>query len=377
VTSRNSAKSSFLGRDRGAFGRARLSPSRATLLRAILFAATWILFACSGPRWVQAADTDKVTLQREGSTSRILLSGQILDYTGHSLKFRTTAGNAVRLYPASQVVSVETPQTDAHIKGLLDFSQKQIDDARAEFKKALTLEPRTWVRREILAMLVRCDLRMGDYKSAGLQFQILFKSDPTTRHFKLIPLIWAPQHSDVGLKNTAQNWISQPTEILRLMGACVLFGDAKYGDEATNELKKLTISTDRRIHYLAEAQLRRTRLSAGNITRHELQRWQNRIESMPEALRGGPYYVLGRAHLQRQEHERAALALLWLPLVYDHDHHLAARACLEAADALARIGQKTNAGTLYREVAARYPQTPFAQEASEILRTTSSNQSGR
>ena len=88
---------------------------------------------------------------------------------------------------------------------------------------------------------------------------------------------------------------------------------------------------------------------------------------MPEDLRGGPYYVLGRAHFQRREYGPAAAALLWLPFVYYEDHHLAARACLEAADALSKLGQSTEATTLYREVAHRFRETPFANQAATIL----------
>ena len=87
-------------------------------------------------------------------------------------------------------------------------------------------------------------------------------------------------------------------------------------------------------------------------------------------LRGGPWYVLGQGRLRLREYEPAATALLRLPLVHDADHFLAARACLEAADALDAAGQTGQAATLYREVTERFSQTPFAQDAeSAMVRT--------
>jgi len=72
--------------------------------------------------------------------------------------------------------------------------------------------------------------------------------------------------------------------------------------------------------------------------------------------------------MRRREYERAATALLWVPLVYDHNHLLSSRACLEAADALLQFGQKTEAITLYREVKGRFAETPYAQEAASVLK---------
>jgi TolA-binding protein len=78
--------------------------------------------------------------------------------------------------------------------------------------------------------------------------------------------------------------------------------------------------------------------------------------------------VLGRGYTALQEHDRAAVCFLWLPLVDDHDTHLAARACVNAADSLKRIGQTAQAASLYREVRVRYAATPLAAEAAELLR---------
>jgi TolA-binding protein len=103
------------------------------------------------------------------------------------------------------------------------------------------------------------------------------------------------------------------------------------------------------------------------LPREEIERWQSRIDEMPERLRGGPLFLVGQAYLARGEKHRAAAAFLWLPTVYDQDAELAAVACVEAAKALADIGQKYEAALLYREAADRFPGTPPAEEAAGNL----------
>ena len=96
--------------------------------------------------------------------------------------------------------------------------------------------------------------------------------------------------------------------------------------------------------------------------------WTTRIKEALDPVKGGGYYVLGRGHWLRGEYDRAAVALLWVPLVYNGDHQLAARSCLEAADALVECGRKMEAAVLYREVIDRYRNTDFARDAQATLK---------
>jgi hypothetical protein len=293
----------------------------------------------------------------------VIVRGEIVDYTGEVLKIRLKADSAVKVFPASEVLEVETPQTEWQRRGLQLLAQHDAVHARDELLFALDKEERSWVRRQILAALVRCALHEGDYVQAGTRFLALQKSDPKTRDFKLIPLVWAPQEVTGALREEAQTWLQSSSETAKLMGASFLFEDPKFHVLALATLKDLSTSTDRRLQMLAQAQVWRSRLSSTEISRIELQRWQIRIEWMEPGLRGGPYYLLGRGYLARREYEKGAMALLWIPLVHDDDPLLAARACLRAADALALIGERAAANNLYYEVAQRYAWTPFAQEA--------------
>ncbi|HUG89234.1 MAG TPA: hypothetical protein VML55_00265, partial [Planctomycetaceae bacterium] len=123
---------------------------------------------------------DRVTLQLEGASSRTIIACTVLDYTGEEITIRTRPNQAARTYPASQVVEVQTPQTEPHMRGLDEFAGGRLESAAAAFEQALGEETRGWVRRDVLAMLVHCAYRRGDYVGATTRFLALTESDPAT-----------------------------------------------------------------------------------------------------------------------------------------------------------------------------------------------------
>jgi hypothetical protein len=322
----------------------------------------------------QQPGRDRVQIQRKGTSSRIGLRGRIIDYTGKKLTLITLAGRDVQEFPADEVISVKTSQTEPHIRGLAAFTNRRFQQAETEFEKSLLEETRTWVRREILSMLIRCDLKQGDLTSAGTRFLILVRSDPETRHFKLIPLIWSERTIKRDFKNAARGWLHGKLDVERLLGASILLDDRDDGTRAGIELESLATCTNLNVRLLARTQLWRIKFREGNFRRDELVRWKTSIESLPESLRGGPYFLLALGHLERREKGRAATAFLWLPLVYDHDHFLAAQACLEAAHALFDMGRHAEAMTLYREITVRFANTPSENIATDFLNTVASPQ---
>ena len=176
------------------------------------------------------------------------------------------------------------------------------------------------------------------------------------------------------LKNVARGWLNGQLEVERLLGASILLDDRDDGTQAGIELESLATCTNLNVRLLARIQLWRSKLREGNFRRDDLIRWETRIESLPETLRGGPYYLLAQGHLERRENNLAATAFLWLPLVYDHDHFLAAQACLEAARALFDVGRHAEAMTLYREIIVRFADTPSERIASDFLDAVTSSQ---
>ena len=326
---------------------------------------TILAFSCACP--AVASGQDRVVLLLKGGKSRIAVTGIITDYTGTQITIRPRAGMAPKTYPASQVLEVQTSQSESHARGLELLADYRIESAALNFEKAIDLEPRKWVRRELLALVIQCETRLKDLAGAGLHFRLLVESDPTTKHFKLIPLLWIGENLNQESQNQATGWLLGNNDVYKLIGASWLLTNGKYGDLAANSLRELSKSSDQRVRQLARAQLWRQQLRGNDISLLELNRWQSRIEAMPEGLRGGPYYILGNGHLLRQEYDQAAAAFLWTALVFDFDHRLASRSCLQAADSMKKLGQLSEARNLYREVAVRFRDTSFAQDASQEL----------
>jgi hypothetical protein len=201
---------------------------------------------------------------------------------------------------------------------------------------------------------------------------LLYQSDASTTHFSLMPLAWTSETIPGEARSHALLWLSDPSEVARLLGASLLLEDNRMGATAQAALKELTASGDLRVRTLARAQQWRLRLRAESPGNLEIDHWARDVETMPETLRAGPYYLLGRGHVLRREFEQAATSFLWLPLVYERNPHLAARAGLEAAQALEILGQKKDSVNLYREIASRFRQTEFAQLAESRLKLSPS-----
>ena len=304
---------------------------------------------------------DQVVLQTDGTSSRMTMPCLIVDYTGERITVQFKSGAAQKSYPAGQVIEVRTLWLDSHDLGRRQLAEHKFDEAIRSLQTALVSENRAWVRREILVLLIRSTLSAGDRASAGTRFLQLLESDPTTRQFGLIPLVWAAESVSGAAKAQARDWLKQESNATQLLGASLLLDDAAAGDLAAQQIGALQRSADERVRWLAQAQSWRLKLRALEIGDLELQRWDTRIQEMPARLRGGPSYLLGRGWTMRRDHDRAATALLWTALMDHGDSQLAARAGVEAAEALKRLGQPDDAQRLLKEIATRFPGTEFGE----------------
>ncbi len=329
--------------------------TNAVSLFSVLCFFLFILLLAASPLAAQ----DHVILQTEGTSSRLTLPCQIVDYTGERITVQFKTGPTQKTYPAEQVVEVRTAWLESHELGCKLLVERKLNEAAQALQSALVAEKRGWVQREILASLIRCSLRQGDRVSAGTRFLKLLESDRTTRHFGLIPLVWASEQVPGAAKAQARIWLTHESEVPRLLGASLLLDDANLGESAAQELQVLQRGSDERLRLLAQAQSWRLKLRALEIGDLELNRWDTRIRELPTTLRGGPSYLLGRGWAMRREHDRAATSLLWVLLMDDTDPRLAARAGVEAAESLKRLGQPEDARRLLQEVVARFPDTEF------------------
>ena len=147
----------------------------------------------------------------------------------------------------------------------------------------------------------------------------------------------------------------------------MLLFDPKYTETAQSELDRLARVGDPRVAALARTQLWRLRVAAPDVSDNELAGWEQTISQLPPELRAGPYFLLGRAAMQRSEYDRAAAAFLWLPTVYRDNEPLAAEAALNAVMALKRIGRLGEARMLLTELVNDYGWSAAAAEARGLL----------
>jgi tetratricopeptide (TPR) repeat protein len=307
----------------------------------------------------------------DNARARTRLTGEVLDYTGTTLTLRLPGG-AERVFPAERVFLIETERTAEHLRGDKLKQELQFAAALDQYRAALAREPRRWVRREILSKISVCHRELGELLPAAQNFLLLVESDTSTPHFPAIPLAWQPSAPPPPLAAAAAQWMAQTdNSIAALLGASHLLSSDRR-DEALARLKQLSYDRDPRVAWLARAQSWRASLqSAGEL---RIETWASEIEKAPEQLRGGAYFVLGQALALAQEHERAALALLRVPILYLDDRALSSQAILTAAGQLEAIGQKSEAATLYDELRQQYAETPAARQAEARAKKLPSSQ---
>ena len=84
------------------------------------------------------------------------------------------------------------------------------------------------------------------------------------------------------------------------------------------------------------------------------------VQQIPEPMRAGPYFLVGKALAQQKQHEQAALALLRVPILYGAERELAAESLWLAAGQLRRHGAAEDARNLHLELVNVYPESPYA-----------------
>jgi hypothetical protein len=220
------------------------------------------------------------------------------------------------------------------------------------------------VRRRILANIVWCQRSLGQADQAGEYFLILLSRDPGTPDFDCIPLAWTDAQPTAAVAAKAEAWLAEAKNpAAELMGASLLISTDRR-PAAIDRLKRLAQNADKRIAWLAQAQL--WRIQATNATPAEVRAWSEAIRSHDPALAAGGSFVLGTA-LARFEPESAALALMKLPILYPREYDLSAAALLLAGECLQKAGRESQTAGLYRELAGQYQDTAEAAEARRRL----------
>lgn len=289
-------------------------------------------------------------------------AGEILDYTGRAIRLRTTAG-VERSFPARRVLRIEGAWSAAHQAANQAFERDDYRLAVQQYLGANSQESRKWVRQKIMAQLVWSYRALGQFEPAGDLFLALVADDPTTPYFASIPLAW--WQMDGLSRQKADGWLAQRnSSVAMLLGASHLTLTDRRQD-AVEALRALATDDDPRIAGLAAAQLWRTYIHRAGPD--QIAVWEARIEQMPETIRAGPYFVLGRALLTQQQWQAAALAFLRVPILHPSGRQLAAAGFIGAGRSLAGWGRNEEAARLYQEVIREYGSSRWTSEAQTRL----------
>jgi tetratricopeptide (TPR) repeat protein len=307
---------------------------------------------------------DVVHLRTEAGGSSSRMTGEIVEYTGDELQLKTASGQVLKI-PADRVERVESSWVEQHVAGDTLMIEGKLAEAIVAYGQAFGTEKRRWVRDMILARLVLCHRSLGQVEEACAHFEFLLRGDPTTPYFDLIPLAWQSSQPAPTLAGRAQKWLTDnEVPAVALLGASWLLATDRR-PVAAAVLERLSTNPDRRVAEFATAQLWRTQIVSA--TPEQVDRWRRAVRRFPPPARAGPYYVIGKALAHQDRHEQAALAFLRIPILHPGERLLAAESLWGAAGQLKRLGSDAEAAQLYRELAAAYPESPWADSAGVEL----------
>lgn len=317
------------------------------------WAAAWILASA-----IPSFAFDEVKL-KNGQTLR----GALLRYDERGIALRLDSGRVLS-YPMSKVDKVGAKLSDAHEAAEQALKERRYDEAVDQFRRAQQRENRAWALSRIESGLVRALGNAGKLAEAGEAFLAIAAGRNDAEVMVLAPLIWLPDHKPgPEAVRQARQWLQDERPIARLLAGSWLL-ETSDGEFAQKVLEQLATSPEQRVGWLARAQLWRTSPSQDA---DEIERFRVLIDKMPEAIRSGPQFMLGRAYQQTGRHVDAALAYLWVPFVYAPESDLAAEATLKAAESAQKAGLADDATKLFQELIDKLPDTEWASKAQEQL----------
>ncbi|MEX1224264.1 MAG: hypothetical protein WEA31_06915, partial [Pirellulales bacterium] len=313
---------------------------------------------------------DVVTVaQGPDGRQRLRREGEVMDYTGQHVVLRLPSGRQVEI-PTKDVVAVDAQYAPEHRQGDLALAAGRYEEALAHYRSVQN-EQRRWVRRLLGSKVARALHGLGRNAEAGKMFLAVFGDDPGTPYLDAIPLAWTA--GDKVDAATAADWLAQGNNsAAMLLGASYSIGGEQQGS-ALRALEALTRDADERIAALAEAQLFRAKLAAAS--EDQLRRFAAQVDQMPDSIKAGPWYVLGRGYAQQGRHVEGAEALMRVPILFSEQGNLAAESLLASGKLLAAHAEEAEdqqellrtASDLYQEVLIHYADSTAAGEAKQRL----------
>ena len=323
------------------------------LLLVIAAASAWLIAATGQAQ----TEPDTVIVRRQDSQQTIKRRGTIVEWKGLSLTLNSNGRD--REIDNDEIVEVQTPWSQDYLEGSNELRRGQADQAIIKLQSALASETRPWAKRIIHSQLVDAFQMLEQPAAAMEQFFQIVREDPQTRFLHLAPLPWTG--SGTALQASALQWIESRDPLTQLIGASWSLGGPQR-EQAISVLESLTSDIDVRIRSVAIAQLWRTRT---RVNEKQTQVWQGFIEAMPASLRAGPYFVLADAQARIGLTQPAQINLMRIPILYSDQKSLSAAALYRTAKLMHNAGNTEQAQSVLNELVTNYPQTIWAQQATQ------------
>lgn len=319
-------------------------------------------WALSGP----SALAQDVVIEKKPDGTTAKRKGTIVDWIGLSLKLDQSG--RIREIDNDQIESIETRWPPEYAQSLSQIENGEFSDAASGLDEAFQQERRPWAQNIILAKMIGVQQSLGQHVAAAQSFFRLVSNDPQSRFLHLAPLPWDTGKSGGNLPSAAQaqKWLESggpagsDLAAVSLVAASWLMTSRP--QDARPVLEELANDLDPTIAALAVGQLWRQQKTAVNAKR--LTVWRRRLERMPQPASAGPLYTVAQATSRASMNDKALRDFMRIVILHPDQEIIAAPALYRAASLLHNEGRTEVAASLVEELKTKYPQSPWAKEAS-------------
>lgn len=310
----------------------------------------WMLVGVLIPLSGGAEDRVELLGGKEGGATTAV-RGEITEIMGGQVRVRRADGKE-DVVPWARVRKIQTSWPEQADLGDRRLAEGKYEQAVEAYRAASSADARVWVKREMAARACGALRELSQIKKAGELFLSLYRADPLMIQLEVIPLAWTTVEPDNELESLASQWLAvEDSPAAVLLGASWRIALGKH-QGVQEPLQRLTTYRDSRIALLAESQLWRLRLATA--AESDVESWERVVRRMSPTLRAGPYYVVGQAWAKLEQHDRASLAWMRIPIEFPLQRGLAAKSLELAAEQLELAQLPDQANQLRRERAERF-----------------------
>jgi len=242
------------------------------------------------------------------------------------------------------------------------FEKEQYSRALVRCDQALEDAFSVRIFNRIQALAIRCCLRLNHLEEALSRVELIYRKDDASPYLSLLPLVWDDRLPEQERYVARSKDLESQSPPRQLAASSSLLQHVQYRKECVEVLTSVRASHRLPLNVLAETQLWRIdAVQTDSFHLRSVDRWKRRAAALPESLRAGPQFIVGRALQLRHKPNQAALELLWAPMMQQDDLFLAAAGLAEAVVCLESTGRRKSARRLRLELQQRFSQTSAAR----------------